>query len=40
MKIGAEVTLTFKLIFHINYYQLIHKFQKFVKFLQMVHQLI
>ena len=46
IKYGTEVTLSLSLnivgnssddtIFHTNYYQLSHKFQKFVKLLQMV----
>ena len=34
------VILMMKTIFHINYYELIHKCQSFKKLLQMVHQLI
>ena len=50
IKKGTEATLNLssnlignwmiKLIFHINCYYLIHKFQRFVKLLQMVYQLI
>ena len=40
LNLSSNVTLMMSLIFHMNYYQLIHKFQGFVKLLRIIHQLI